>query len=96
MLSFITNGHGRKRPWLQLRYRPCSPVIAQNLNSCPGKSFLRNYPRLGCDTVHSGRNLPTHFKSLRRFIVSVDPKLRSSHRVGVRWLVHVLEELASL
>jgi len=95
-LWFIMSGHGRIRPWLLLRYRLCSPVTAQNLSSYSGKSFLRNYSRWGCDTTQSGRNLPTHFIYLRRSIVSVDPVLRSSHRVAVRWLADVLEKLASL
>jgi hypothetical protein len=60
-LWFIMNGHGRKRPWLLLRYRLCSPVTAQNLNSYSGKSFLRNYSRRSCDTTQCRRNLPTHF-----------------------------------
>jgi len=96
MMWLIMNGHGRKSPWHLLRLRPCSPVIAQELNSHSGKRFLRNYSRWSCDTVQSGRNLLTHFKSFRRFIVSADPILCSSHHVAVHWLTDVLEELASL
>jgi len=64
MMWFIMNGHDRKRLRLLLRYRPGSPVIAQELNSHSGKSFLRNYSRWGCNTVQSDRNLLTHLKSL--------------------------------
>jgi hypothetical protein len=66
ILSFVMHGQGRKMPWLLLRYRPRSPLIEQKLISQSGQFFFRNLCRWGCDTVQSGRNLPTDFKTLRR------------------------------